>query len=134
MLPITASSGLELELCHKPYKKPFNNTMFKSFLSQALRLLALTLLIAQISVSYALAEEVVPPETTNPPTTETVTPPPVPTEANNLQKMECEQSTTEDCAQIPQVSIRKLTYPKPPHPYDMKAIEKFDAELYGEGN
>ena len=108
--------------------------MFKSFLSQALRLLALTLLIAQISVSHALAEEVVPPEITNPPTTETVTPPPQPTEANNLQEMECEQSTTEDCVKTPQVSRRKLTYPKPPNPYDMEAIEKFDTELYGEGN
>ncbi|NER51544.1 MAG: hypothetical protein F6J92_33805 [Symploca sp. SIO1A3] len=108
--------------------------MLKSLFFQALRLLALTLLITQISVSHALAQEVVPPETTNLPTTETVTPSPVPTAVNDAQDIECEQSTTEDCVKIPQVSTRKLSYPEPPHPYDMEAIEKFDAELYGEGN
>ncbi|MDJ0736121.1 MAG: hypothetical protein QNJ47_19000 [Nostocaceae cyanobacterium] len=28
----------------------------------------------------------------------------------------------------------RFTYPQPPNPYDMEAIEKFNQEIYGEGN
>lgn len=34
----------------------------------------------------------------------------------------------------PVVSTLRSTYPQPPHPYDYSKIEKFDEELYGEGN
>jgi hypothetical protein len=34
----------------------------------------------------------------------------------------------------PVVSTLRSTYPQPPHPYDYSKIEKFDEDLYGEGN
>lgn len=34
----------------------------------------------------------------------------------------------------PVVAAPRSTYPQPPDPYDMDAIEKFNEELYGEGN
>ena len=35
---------------------------------------------------------------------------------------------------IPVVKATGRTYPQPPNPYDMEAMEKFDQEVYGEGN
>lgn len=108
--------------------------MFKSLLSHGLRLFALTLLITQINVSYTLAQTEVPLQTTNFSSTETVTPLSESTKVTHAQENECEQSTTLDCQKITSVSQPKLTYPEPPNPYNREAIEKFDAELYGEGN
>jgi hypothetical protein len=34
----------------------------------------------------------------------------------------------------PAVSASSSTYPQPPHPYNVEAIEEFDEELYGEGS
>ena len=34
---------------------------------------------------------------------------------------------------IEQMKSFKETYPKPPNPYDIEAMEAFDEELYGEG-
>lgn len=37
-------------------------------------------------------------------------------------------------AEIPIEKATLHTYPQPPNPYDMEAMEKFDREVYGEGN
>ncbi|WP_088243954.1 hypothetical protein [Calothrix rhizosoleniae] len=34
----------------------------------------------------------------------------------------------------PVVKATRRTYPQPPNPYDMEAMEKFDQEVYGEEN
>ncbi|NEO29960.1 MAG: hypothetical protein F6K36_05820 [Symploca sp. SIO3C6] len=93
----------------------------------------MTVLIAQVTFSSAFAQE-----DSSSIVVDTQAPEAVNTEA---ELSECNQPTangekvlSSNCRQAATVSETKLTYPQPPHPYDIEAIEKFDAELYGEGN
>ncbi|NEP02882.1 MAG: hypothetical protein F6K58_30370 [Symploca sp. SIO2E9] len=115
--------------------------MLKSFLFRTLRLMILIILMAQVTFSSALAQEnlsstVV--DTQTPEAVDTQAPEKLNTEA---KLSECNQKTADgekvlssNCPQAATISETELTYPQPPHPYDLEAIEKFDAELYGEGN
>jgi hypothetical protein len=67
--------------------------------------------------------------------------PSAPAKSNLDQPDDNEQKTdsakvdlSSDRAAKPQVSSSPVSYPSPPHPYDMEAIKKFNEELYGEGN
>lgn len=115
--------------------------MLKSFLFRTLRLIILTVLMAQINFSSALAQENLSstvvdnqtPEAVDHQTPETVNTEPKLSECNQ-QTADGKKALSSNCPQAAKVSETELTYPQPPHPYDLEAIEKFDAELYGEGN
>ena len=109
--------------------------MLKSLILKVLRLVAVTLLIAQVTFAPALAEETPSSAGVNTTTSEVVD-----TEKINVS---VPATPTGDATRVTPssksekesaVSKQGLTYPQPPHLYDMEAIAKFNAELYGEGN
>lgn len=110
--------------------------MLQSFCLKLLRLVALTLLIAQVTFTgAALAQDTQPTEPRNPQPSELVNP-------NDADVTVPDEPTAEDKGVTPNhqgkkppvVSTPRLTFPQPPSPYDTEAIEQFNEELYGEGN
>ncbi|HEY9651101.1 MAG TPA: hypothetical protein V6C95_10600 [Coleofasciculaceae cyanobacterium] len=110
--------------------------MLQVFFRKLLRLVALTLLITQVTfTSSALAQETQPTELINPQPTELVNP-------NDADVTVPDEPTAEDkgvppnnqAEKPPVVSTPRLTFPQPPSPYDTEAIKRFNEELYGEGN
>jgi hypothetical protein len=104
--------------------------MLKSLFCKTFRLIILTLLIAQITLSTAIAQETQPSESNKTPTTPTVNPRTSETEKEEI-KVDRNKETADATKDKGRAS--KIAYPQPPNPYDMEAIEKFDEELYGKG-
>lgn len=109
--------------------------MLKSWIRKAIRLIAVTLLIAQVTFSPAQAVETQSAAEVNTITSEVVdgekinvSAPATPTE-DGKKVTPSSKGEKQDA-----VSTKRLTYPQPPHLYDMDAIAKFNDELYGEGN
>lgn len=101
--------------------------MLKAFFLKVFQLFALTLLIAQISFSSAIAQETQPSEAVN---TNKVD---VPASEKPTAK-DSKATPTDKNKKAPVVSAPRSAFPQPPHPYDTEAIEKFNEELYGKGN
>ena len=101
--------------------------MLKAFFLQVFQLVALTLLIAQISFSSAIAQETQPSEAVN--TNKVDMPAPEKPTAKDSKA-----TSTDQNKKTPAVSALRSAFPQPPHPYDTEAIEKFNEELYGKGN
>ncbi len=107
--------------------------MWKSLFLNVLRVVALIVLIVQLTFSPALAQET--PEAVN-------TQPPEMANPNEVKLPIPDEPKAEDSTTVPssnpkpapKISKPKVAYPQPPHPYDMQAIEEFNQELYGKGN
>ena len=100
--------------------------MLASFSWYIVRLVVLTLLILEITFNstIVLAQENSVQPVTSSRTTETV----VPSSKDKTPQL----PKTKDNSSIKTTKQKsKVTYPTPPHRYNMKAIEKFDEELYG---
>jgi hypothetical protein len=109
--------------------------MLKSLILKVLRLVAVTLLIAQVTFSPALAVETQSSAGVNTTTSEVVDKGDVNVPVTATPTADCTRVTSSTKGEKGSaVSPKRLTYPKPPHLYDMEAIEEFNAELYGEGN
>lgn len=110
--------------------------MLQSFFVKFLRLVAVMLLIAQVTfTSAALAQETQPTEPTNPQPSERVNPNDADVTAPDKPIAEDRVVTpNNETEKPPAVSTPRLTFPRPPSPYDTEAIEQFNEELYGEGN
>ncbi|HBL59354.1 MAG TPA: hypothetical protein DDZ80_12805 [Cyanobacteria bacterium UBA8803] len=107
------------------------------------RLVVLSVLIAQVTFSSALAEETPAPEAVNTQAPEVVnTPTPEAVNASPVDVPVPDKPAADSSKVAPKVKKKKapvvpaprLAYPRPPHPYNMEAIEEFNTELYGEGN
>ncbi len=109
--------------------------MLKSLILKVIRLVAVTLLIAQVTFYPALAEETQSSAGVNTTTSEVV-------DKGDVNGAVTDKPTADGTRVTPSskgekesaISAQRLTYPQPPELYDMEAIEKFNAELYGEGN
>ncbi len=104
--------------------------MFTSLVWLICRLAVLTLFVVQLTFGMAtvMAQEMPSEPTSATPSLET---PPTQIEPKETPRSpQIPQNRTES----PRVPTPRgqTTYPKPPHRYNMKAIEKFDEELYGE--
>jgi hypothetical protein len=109
--------------------------VLKAFFLKVFQLVALTLLIAQISFSSAIAQETQPSEATNNQSSEVVKPNKVNVPASEKPTPKDSKATpTDKNKKAPAVSAPRVAFPQPPHPYDTEAIEKFNEELYGKGN
>lgn len=108
--------------------------MLKRFLLIAVLAISLTLLIAEVTFASPLPEETQAPKPAKSESPEVVK---IPGDAPVNQKPTVDDSQS----QIPssheektEVSAPRLTYSTPSHPYKREVIQKFDEELYGEGN
>ena len=104
--------------------------MLASFSLCIVRLVVLTLLILEITFNstIVLAQENSAQPIESSETTGTVVPSPTTESKDKTPKL----PKTGDKTSIKTAKQKsKVTYPNPPHRYNMKAIEKFDEELYG---
>lgn len=107
--------------------------MLKKFFATVILLIASTLLIVQASFASPLLEttQLISEGT---PKTQTLTSPKSP-EIPVESTQQNQQSTNDEKTEVKQTPTKvspRLTYPRPPHPYNMEVIEKFNEELYGE--
>ncbi len=93
------------------------------------RLVVLTLLILEITFNstIVLAQENSAQPVKSSETTETVVPSSTPASKDKTPQL---PKTKEDSLIKTAKQKSKVTYPTPPHRYNMKAIEKFDEEFY----
>ncbi|MCP2730894.1 hypothetical protein [Limnofasciculus baicalensis] len=109
--------------------------MLKSLILKVLRLVAITLLVAQVTFSPALAVETQSSAGVNTNTSEVVDKGDINVPVTTTPTVDGTRVTPSSKGEKESaVSAERLTYPQPPHLYDMEAIEQFNAELYGEGN
>lgn len=116
--------------------------MLKSLFLSALLFGAMTLLIAKASFSSPLPQGTLFPEAAETQSLEKANPKFPETADANPDVPDSSKQTADDKIvdlskspkKAPVVSAPRSTYPKPPHPYNYSQIEKFDEELYGEGN
>ncbi len=105
--------------------------MFRSFCLKIVRLLALGLFLLQLTFNgnIAFAQVNQPPEK-SPEAVEKVSPDSKAVSAEDEQKTDAKP--VRESAQRATRGRQKVTYPQAPHPYDRKAIDEFNEELYGE--
>ncbi|HBE19065.1 MAG TPA: hypothetical protein DEG17_13615 [Cyanobacteria bacterium UBA11149] len=109
--------------------------MLKFLILKAIRLVAVTLLIAQVTFSPALAVETKSAAEVNNITSEVVDGEKINLSSPATPTEDGKKVTPSSKGEKPDaVSTKRLTYPQPPHLYDMDAIAKFNDELYGQGN
>lgn len=113
--------------------------MLKSIFLTAIRSLAVFLILLTVCWSSTLAENLPSSDAINPSSPEVINTQTPKGETSQLKTSDCDRKNGEDkkvfnpnCQKTPKISSNKRTYPQPPHPYNMEAIEKFDQELYGE--
>ena len=106
--------------------------MFKILCLKALRLIAVVVLLVNVTLTFpafAQTESSTNSETSL--STETLD---IQTDRSIDQTDQTDDQLTErtsDVERSDKTQSSTRTYAKPPHPYDMEAIEKFDEELYG---
>ncbi len=109
--------------------------MWKSFFLKVLRLVVMVLLIAQVTCSYALAQETISPEAAKHQAPESVTPREgKQSKPEEAKAQERQVAPHRDQEKTSAVSAPRLTFPKAPSPYDAEAIDEFNEQLYGAGN
>ncbi len=113
--------------------------MLKSVCFIAIRIVAILLILFPIFWSPVWAENTVPSQSVKSSSSEVVNTQAVKQENLQVQPSHCNQKNGEgkimmnsNCQKVSPISSPQRTYPQPPNPYDMKAIERFDRELYGE--
>lgn len=101
--------------------------VLKAFCLQIFRLVVLTLILIQVAfgLNSAIAQESPSTKTPPPETVEEALP-------SDKPAAEEQPALNQDSEKEPTVSQSQRSYPQPPQEYDMEALEKFDAELYGD--
>lgn len=103
--------------------------MLKSFCFKALRLIVLTLFLAQIAIGSASAQEITSPQKVNPPSLESKTKQEDNSPARtDLTKNERKKVTSREKEPLPSKTGR----PVDPYSKYYEGIKKFNQELYGE--
>ncbi|MFH7026758.1 MAG: hypothetical protein ACHBN1_15440 [Heteroscytonema crispum UTEX LB 1556] len=102
------------------------NIMLKSLFLTLLLFIASLLLIVEATFAIPQATQLIA-------ETNLTQPQASPTNQQPADKEE-EQKPTPTPANTPVVKPARSSYPQPPNPYDMDAMDQFSDELYGEGS
>ena len=113
--------------------------MLKSACLIVIRMVAVLLILFPVFWSPVWADNTAPSDTVNHSASAVENSQPLNGENPQVKASHCHQKNVEgktmmnqNCQKAPKVLSTQVTYPQPPHPYDMEAIERFDQELYGE--